>query len=324
MSIISDYSNSGNRKINNKNVKYSNYALTLAQEAFSTGNLTEFEMVSIREKISEALSECILVYTHGESTSIMSDTANDLLTSLMFTIDAYLITLGDNNEALMEMKSESFKNLYYKGVKQLKLIICEIASLLVKLRRTRINTPNKLYNDILDGRIMKFLKTYDIAAKAHDGEKLEYPIAVSCSKMVGIYYIKGYLMNLYSENLYCKEYGTYEISRLYKTLCDVNKVPYDKAKFNIYTAVYLNAVFANYLMKGVENLYITYSDCTKIQKLFSTLTEIEQMEVIKSAAARVNHGNPDYNEKVLNTWMPQLLKSIQHGTLKNCLVAVKD
>jgi len=324
LSIISSRSNGENKKINAKNIKYSNYVFTLTQEAYNTGYLTDVEMDIIKGKIGDALSECMYTYSSGESTSFMTETANNLLNSVMFAINAYLIALGDNEEALMEIRNESFKTLYHKGMKQLKLIMCEITGLLVKLRRTRINTPNMLYNDVIDTKIMKFLKTYNFATSAQSGEKFDYPIAIPCSKMVGIYYIKGYLMNLYSENLYCKEYGTYEISRLYKTLCDAHNMPYDTAKVNIYIAVYLNAVFANYLMKGHDNLHITYDDCIKIQKLFSTLTETEQTEVIKSAAARVNHGNPDYNEKVLNTWMPQLLNSIRHSTLKNCLVAAKE
>lgn len=325
MSIINEHSAShGSKRINNKNIKYSNYTLSLAQEAYNSGNLTDAEMNRIRSEVSDALCEAINIYTHGESTSVMAETAGSLLNSVMFAIDAYLITIGNNEEALMEIKTDTFKNLYYKGMKQLKLIICEIASLVVKLKRTRINTPNKLYNDIIDGKIMRFLKTYNIATSAHIGGKLDYPIAVPCSKMTGIYYIKGYLMNLYSENLFCKEYDTYEISRLYKTMCNVHNLPYDTAELNIYTSVYLNAVFANYLMKGPGNLHITFEDCQKIQKLFSTLTHSEQIEVIKTAASRVNYGNPDYNEKVLSIWMSQILNAIQHSTLKNCLVTEKE
>lgn len=324
MSIISEYKNGGNnKKINNKNIRYSNYTLSLVQEAYNTGNITDGEMSQIQMKTADALCECINTYTHGESTSVMSETASRLLNSLMFTIDAYLISIGDNGEALAEINSESFKNLYYKGIKQLKLIMCEIASLLVKLRRVRINTPNKLYNSVIDDKIMKFLKTYDIASAAHIGGGFDYPVAVPCTKMSGIYYIKGYLMNLYAESLYCKEFDTYEISGLYKTLCDHYNLPYETADINIYTAVYLNAVFAGYLMKVPGNLHITHNDCEKVQKLFSTLTEYEQSDVIRSAAARVNYGNPDYNEKVLSIWMPQILNSIRHGTLKNCLVSEK-
>ena len=324
MSIISSRNNGENRKINPKNIKFSNYAFTLTQEAYNAGYLTDIEMDIIKSKISDALSECMYTYSSGESTSFMTETANNLLNSVMFAVNAYLITIGDNDEALMEIRNESFVTLYHKGMKQLKLIMCEITGLLVKLRRTRTNTPNMLYNDVIDTKIMKFLKTYNFATSAQSGDKFDYPIAVPCTKMIGIYYVKGYLMNLYSENLYCKEYSTYEISRLYKTLCDVNNIRYDAAKVNIYTAVYLNSVFANYLMKGTGNLQITNEDCDKIQKLFATLTDTEQSEVIKASASRVNHGNPDYNDKVLNSWMPQILNSIKHSTLKNCLVTTRE
>ena len=324
MSIISSRNNGENKKFNAKNIKYSNYTFTLTQEAYNAGYLTDAEMDIIKGKIGDALNECMYTYSSGESTSFLNDTANNLLNSVMFAIDAYLITLGDNDEALMEIRRESFKTLYHRGMKQLKLIMYEITGLLVKLRRTRTNTPNMLYNDVIDTKIKKFLKMYNFATSAQSGDKFDYPIAVPCTKMVGIYGVKGYLMNLYAENLYCKEYSTYEISRLYKTLCDSGNIRYDTAKVNIYTAVYLNSVFANYLMKGQGNLQITYGDCEKIQKLFSTLTDIEQTEVIKASAARVNYGNPDYNEKVLNSWMPQIINSIRHSTLKNCLVTTKE
>jgi len=321
MEIINIHS--GFKRINKKNINYNRYTTSLIEEAEKSGILSEDDLERIQVEMAEVLSECINIYTHGESTSIMTETANSLVTSVLFAIDAYLISLGDVYEAIKTIQTETFKNLYHRGMRQLKLLICEITSLLVKVKRTKISVPNVLYNDVINNKIMKFLKSYNIATGAHIGGKFDYPLAVPCSKLKGIYYVRRYLMNLYAENLFCRGYETFEINRLYKTLCDTHNFPYDKANVNIFEYVFLNALFAGYLMKEHGSLHITHEDCEKIQKLFAGLSNSEQTEILKSAAMRLGTGNPDYNEKILNSEIPQILNSIKHKTLKNYLVTTK-
>ncbi|MCL2518584.1 MAG: DUF6179 domain-containing protein [Oscillospiraceae bacterium] len=314
---------SGYKKLNRKNIKYSRFTVSLIEEAGKAGIFSADDLERIQVEMAEVLSECINIYTHGESTSIMTETANSLVMSVLFAIDAYLISLGDMNEAIKMIQTDTFKNLYYKGMRQLKLLICEITSLLVKVKRTKIIIPNVIYNDVIDFRIMKYLKSYNIATGAHIDGKFSYPLAVPCSKLKGIYYLKRYLMNLYAENLFCRGYDTLEINKLYKTLCYLHSLPYDKAEINIYKPVFLNALFAGYLMKEHGSLHITHEDCEKIQKLFTGLSNNEQTEILKSASARLGTGNPDYNEKILNAEIPQILNSIKHKTLKNYIVTTK-
>jgi len=321
MEIINIHS--GFKRINKKNINYNRYTTSLIEEAEKSGILSEDDLERIQVEMAEVLSECINIYTHGESTSIMTETANSLVTSVLFAIDAYLISLGDMNEAIKTIQTETFKNLYHRGMRQLKLLICEITSLLVKVKRTKISVPNVLYNDVINNKIMKFLKSYNIATGAHIGGKFDYPLAVPCSKLKGIYYVRRYLMNLYAENLFCRGYETFEINRLYKTLCDTHNFSYEKAEINIFEYVFLNALFAGYLMKEHGSLHITHEDCEKIQKLFEGLSYNEQTDILKSAATRLGFGNPDYNEKILNAEIPQILNSIKHKTLKNYLVTTK-
>ena len=321
MDLVS--SHLGYIKINKKNIKYSRFTASLIEEAHKTGIFSEDDMERIQFEMAEVLNECINIYTHGESTSIMTETANSLVNSVLFAIDAYLITLGDLNEAVKLIQTETFKNLYHLGMKQLKRIVYEVTSLLVKVKRTRINTPNKIYNDVIDNKVMRYLKSYNIATGAHIGGKFDYKLAIPCTKLNGIYYVKRYLMNLYAENLFCRGFDTFEINRMYKTLCDMHNFPYDKADVNIYEYVFLNALFTGYLMKEQGSLHITHEDCEKIQKLFTGLNNNEQTEILKSTAIRINNGNPEYNEKILSAEIPQILNSIKHKTLKNYLVTVK-
>lgn len=306
-------------RINAKNIKYSNYTATLIEEARAAGYLTDADMERAQVKLADVLSECIKIYTREESTSIMTETANNLLESVLFTIDAYLISLGGHEAAVAAVKNDTFVNLYYKGMKRLKLIVCETLGLLVKIKRTRINTPNKKYNDILDEKASAFMKTYDIAAGAHQNPKFLYPLAIPVTRARGVYYVKTYLLHLHAENLFCREYDFLEISRLYKIICDSKRLRYANADFNIYSSVYLNSLFATYLTKDQGSLVLTYGDCDKVQKLLAGFSETEQTDIIKTAAAKINRGNPDYNKKTLEMWLPRLINSIGRKTLKNHL-----
>lgn len=311
--------------INPKRIRNSDYTATLLNEALNVGKITESDINSIQARFMDALTESISIYTHDESTSVMVSTANMLMMSLVFNVDAYLISIGDADESLDVLMNTNIKQLYYMGMKQLKRQLYEAAGLLAKVRSSRIKTPCLLYNQIIDKDVMSALKSYDIPSASHLGGKFDYPLSAAntCANMRGIYYIKTYLFSLYTENCFCKEFELSEISALYETYCDFHNFDYKECNSNIYDMVLLNAVFAEYLQKDTGTLVITLNDCEKIRKLLSSLSQEEQSEVIYSALNRVNYGDRNYNRRAIENHMTPILNAVKHNALSNYLAVTR-
>jgi hypothetical protein len=270
----------------------------------------------------DTFGEVIRWWTRGESTSVMTETANDLLMSVLFNIDAYLIGTDSIEHAVDIMLNTPVIQLYYEGIHRLKSYLCEATGLLVRVKRTRLNIPNVYYNETVNGFI-DILKSYDIQFGAHlvTGD-IDYPLAVQNNSMRGIHYLRGYLMNLYAENSFCREYDSEEVAKLYTTFCDIHKYPYSEPRINIYLMVLVNALFNDYLRKEPGSLMITKDECDVIQTLLDSISEEERRTLLNGIATKMIGGNTTYNVKAAAKIMPEILNAIKNKSLKNYIICV--
>jgi hypothetical protein len=309
-------------RLESSNIKYNDYMRTLLNELDRLGLISEDQLASIKADIMDTLVEVIRWWTHDESTSVMAETANDLMMSILFNIDAYLIGAGSIDKAIDLMLNTPVMQLYYKGLQRLKLYLCETTGLLVRVKRTRLNNPNIYYNETIDGFI-SVLKKYDIHFGAHrvTGD-IDYPLAVQNNSLRGIHYLRGYLINLYAENSFCREYDNDEVIKLYTIFCDRHKYPYTEPRVNIYSLVFVNALFNDYLRKDPGCLIITEDECDIIETLMHSISEDERRTLIGGIASRMIGGNNQYNIKTATKIMPEILNAIKNKKLKNYLVCV--
>ncbi|MFA6948741.1 MAG: DUF6179 domain-containing protein, partial [Eubacteriales bacterium] len=136
-------------RLNGANIKFHNYTLSLLDEAYRCGMISDGDAARFRLGLSEALAEAIELYTLGESTSVLSETAGALLSSVLFSCDAFLMTLPVT-DAVELIRTVSVKGIYQRGMRQLRRLTCEATSLLVKVRRTRSPIPEATYNEVIN------------------------------------------------------------------------------------------------------------------------------------------------------------------------------
>lgn len=310
-------------RLDSANIKYNDYMRTLLSELDRLGLITETQLGKIRTGVMDTLGELIKWWTHDESTSIMTETANDLMMSLLFNIDAYLIGVGNTERAVEILLNTPVIKLYYEGIHRLKLYLCESTGLLVRVKRTRLNIPNIYYNETIDSFI-NMLKNYDIQFGAHriTGD-IDYPLAVQSNSLRGIHFLRGYLLNLYAENSFCREYDSEEVAKLYTIFCDKHKYPYSEPRVNIYAMVFVNALFNDYLRKEPGSLMITKDECEIIETLLDSITEDERRTLLGGIASKMIGGNTLYNVKTATKIMPEILNALKNGTLKNYLICIQ-
>lgn len=310
-------------KLNSANIKYNDYMRTLLAELDRLSLIPGTQLKKIRSDIMDTLLEIIRWWTDDKSTSVMTDTANYLMRNLLFTVDAYLIGVGNTERAVEIMLETPVIDLYYEGLQRLKLYLCEATGLLVRVKRTRLNIPNVYYNETIDSFI-NLLKKYDMKFGSHHvPADIDYPLAVQSKSLRGIHALRGYLMNLLSENSFCREYESDEVAKLYTLFCDKRKYPYSEPRVNLYSLVLLNALFNEYLRKEPGTLMITEDECEVIESLLKSVTDDERRTILGGIASKMVGGNPQYNVKIVTKLIPEIINAIENSMLKNYIICIK-
>jgi len=306
-------------RLNRKKIKYHNYTITLLDEALRCGYITEIEGSRIKAGITDALEEAVKTYTGNESTSVMKETANSLLKSVLFAIDAYLLGINDDRKAIDVIKTNKIPKLYDLGMKQLKLLCYETLSLLAKARSNRIVTPNEAYNKLIDHDITDFLKSYNIATNAHVNSIFDYKTALPVTNYRGIYCVKMIIYYLYCENSFCASFDPNELNRLYQRWCDQNNEEYGAAKVNIYALTYTNALLCDYLKKEHGTLTLTYEDCDLVCRIMDDFKISEIANILRTTSSHIVDGDAEYNSKALEKFIPRLARAIASGQLASII-----
>lgn len=324
-------------ELNPKNIRNGAYLNTLAEEALHCGAMTAEEYQALQLGLYKQLGQLIGMYTGGESTSVMTETATELALALTYDIDAYLLAQGNHAAALELIRTVPADELYVRGLSAVKLLVLETTSLLVKARRSRISVPNYEYNNALDSAIPELLRGYnakfaphrlnppehkkrDKQAQKQKDALLDYPLALPVTGAHGIHFLKNYMINLCSENKFCRDFGQLAIASLYKRFCDAGGEGYDSALVNIYTLAMLNAVFADYLKKEHGTLALSDDDIDVAQKLLLSFDATERAALLRKTAARLYCGDSEYNIRAFDRLMPAVANALENKALGRLLV----
>lgn len=204
--------------------------------------------------------------------------------------------------------------------KPLKMHLLELTSLMVKVKRSRTDIPNGAYNFTLDSALMAAIKRCEKDETAL--LSMDYPL-LEPYMLHGLMGLKSYMLNLYYENAFCAEYENSEIKWIYETYCDkTNKNP-EASVFNVFSVVYLNALFCDYLKKDYGTLKLTPDDCKLAQSLLGVLTDDDRYEILFGCARHFTYGSIAYNNKAFDRHFQSVLSAIKHRSLEKLLVIDK-
>ena len=310
------------QKLEKANIKYNDYLRSLTGELLRLELISEEQTEIIRVGLFDALEKLMRIYTDDRSSSLMTETANSILRSLLFNIDCAMMDIPNIETVVNTILTTPMLELYYRGMMRIRRLKCESAGLLAKAKHSRLHLPNIFYNQTLDVSLMQALKSYDEHFHSHliSGD-IDYPLAIQSNTLRGIHYLRGYLMDLCSENAFCREYEGEEIARLYKVFCNKNHFPYGEPRVNLYTIVFNNALFNEYLRKDPGSLMLSIDECDIIEVLLGDMSREERGNLLRLTASRMMGGDPSYNMRVLTKSLPGIQNAIEHHRLKNYLVA---
>ncbi|MBQ2726758.1 MAG: hypothetical protein IJF78_13720 [Clostridia bacterium] len=177
------------RALNPENLDRGNYANSLTEEALRVGLVTEVQIDKLKMDLMTCLSEVIGLYTKNESTSLKTHTAEQLAASMMYSIDTYLLSLGDPMEALKVLMERKPLELYGKGTLINQKHHDDCKHLFGKARFTRLKDAGEQYDRTLDKYFPYYLKHYNAKFAAHD--KIYINLKLGKYKLSGAYHIDG-------------------------------------------------------------------------------------------------------------------------------------
>lgn len=154
--------------LNAENIDRSDYTNTLLLEAVRAGIAKESDIDRIRNDLMIALAEVIGYYTKNESSSIKAETANELSNSLVYNIDTYLLSFGDDKKAAETLLDRRMSELYGKGYLINSKYFEEAKILFGKARLSRLKNGSEEYNKTLDKYFRYYLTHYSPKFNAHE------------------------------------------------------------------------------------------------------------------------------------------------------------
>lgn len=204
--------------------------------------------------------------------------------------------------------------------KPLKMHLLELTSLMVKVKRSRMDLPNGSYNFTLDSALMAAIKRCEKDETALIS--MDYPL-LEPSMLHGLMGLKAYMLNLFYENTFIGEYEKNEVDWLYDKYCYKTGKNPESSVFNVFSVVYLNALFCDYLKKDYGTLKLTPEDCKLAQSLLGVLSDDDRYEILFGCARHFTYGSVAYNNKAFQKHFPAVLSAIKHKLLEKLLVVEK-
>lgn len=311
-----------NFEINPENIKRSAYTNSLLEEAVRIGAITEDDVIKVQTSMMDALEKAINLYTHEKSTSVMTETAQDLLKSVLVCIDEYLVFLDSHQKALDTLLTQDSTELYLLGYRQLKALVLESVSLMVKLKKSKLDIANAKYEKTIEKFIPELLKSYDAHFDAIYTISHFYPLASPIPKSDGVIRSVILYMNaLIEENRFCSQIPGVKI--LYDEYKEQHFQNQNSifAGDNIYAVTLHNAIFAVLSGRKPGSLRVDVEDCHRLSQSLGGLTRDALATKLAEAAVVLGIGDSRYAMNALRHTLPSVSHALMCSSLDNILVA---
>lgn len=318
--------------IERKNLNSNQYTVSLLKEAFRTGLIDKGTIDNIQAQIMFILKDLIMRYTKGESTSVTVETAEKILNSIYYSIDAYTESLHNPEDGIALLKTKKMKEIYEKGFELIKSCVSETKMLYERILKNKLNVPLEEYNLTIDEAFPDFFRKYGMVFDAHDTmASIDYPLVFDDMNIRGIFYIKHYLENLETETEFCKLYTKEDIIKVLANYGRIYSIDYRTSLINLFEILINNSIFS--VMSGNNgdtltiskpqydflNSKLSSSSPNEINSLFDEATE----KIIKGCCIK----QPkliDYIRKYKAILLVRVLSAVENGSLHNLILTDEE
>lgn len=305
-------------RIKSETLSSEHYFQSLLEQAYMAGMLSDIQLEKIQFDCLSLLAKQTEKYNNGDSSSIPVEAAQNLLTSIMYTIGVYLKTYADPDHAVASVQKDGIYTLYEKGSVRINRLVKSAKTLYSSITGSLMQTQNVFYSSTIVDGIKGFFKLYYPQFTAHEIHiTADYPVYNHMEKLAGIEFIQKYLECIYYENLFCVQFPAEAVHNL---LCGYDE-HYEHILFNIYEIVLSAAIGCILSARDVNNLAMSPSFMKILNDLFRGKTRIEIEEILIEAVEQMNTlmKLPEHLKQYLNGSLPQIAAAVENAVLTQTL-----
>jgi len=319
-------------KVNTANLKQNQYTISLLNEAFRVELLNRQEINDIQVQIMLILKDLIMRYTRGESSSVTTDTAESLLNSILYCIDAYTLGCNSPEEAIKHLRTMHLKNIYAKGIERVAQWLEETKNLYKEIKKNKLDIPLESYNLTINEAIPLFFKKYGIVFDSHNTmASIDYPLVFDDMSIRGVLYIKNYLEHLRTETEFCKYFSTQDIEKVLNNFGRMIRMDYKIELINIFELVFNNAVFSVLSGSNGNGLMISKYHFDLLDKKLKFLSSHGIGRAIGKAVEKLINGlninEPDildYIYRYETIFIQRVVNAVKNDSLNNIIITEKE
>lgn len=191
------------------------YFVSLLSAGRSAGVVDAAAIARIQREITALLARQTMLLTGGESSSVRTETAQELLSSIFYTFDAALMGCSSPDAALERVLSVPSDALFADGQTAIRRRAAYARSLHRRTLAALCPVGNVFFRDTVTGGISGFFRLYRPALFAHETHiTADYPTFFGEGRVTGIEFIARYLHHISVENRFFSCFAPEDIARL--------------------------------------------------------------------------------------------------------------
>ena len=191
------------------------YFVSLLSAGRSAGVIDDAAIARIQHDCTALLAQQTALLTGGKSSSVCTETAQELLSSIFYTFDAALMGCFSPDAALERVLSVPSDALFADGQTAIRRRVAYARSLHRRTLAALCPVGNVFFRDTVTGGISGFFRLYRPALFAHETHiTADYPTFFGEGRVTGIEFIARYLRNISVENRFFSCFAPEDITRL--------------------------------------------------------------------------------------------------------------
>ena len=261
-------------------------------------------------------------YTKGESSSVTVETAQELLSSLRYTLAVVTEETGMPYKRLL---TEELPPLIRQGQAMLQDRLEKTQRLWAAVCKTAPGLPNGYYADTLSG-IGDYFKHYDLFFFAHlKPPCIDYPLLIAADESLqGLDFTAQYLRRMLTENLVL---SCFDSSAVRELLSAVNS-DIEEAYLNLCEQPLINAMGLSLLGRSARRLFTGDAEREEITALLQDKTSEQRRRLLRGAVIELcgslhimDEWSRGYFTMFADSLLPRLDAALTAGDVSNVFIA---
>jgi hypothetical protein len=315
--------------IQKENLNPAMYTISLLQEGLRAGLVDQAAIGRIQGKLMLIVKDLILRYTVGESSSVKQETAEAILASVYYSIDAR-VSVSPSPEAGIELlKRVDIREIYGQGLERVTACVTETKQLFELVRKGKLAVGTEAYHTSIEKDLPEFFAAYGVVFGAYDTTcAMDYPLVFDDQRLSGIFYIRQYLEKLELETEFCRLFREADLEKILANYGRIYRMSYRLSLLNIFELVFNNGIFAMLAGAPAGELRISKAESLRLQKRLRNLErrELEALirETVMELVRELEITRPElleYLKRYQTIFLERVSNAVENDSLYNMILS---